>query len=67
MTTITFEEDIKIDKSTWSITILKFLDILKDNGFIPELKELNEKEVTPEILEAFENSKKKDISEFVNL
>ncbi|MDQ7022757.1 MAG: hypothetical protein Q9M97_04460 [Candidatus Gracilibacteria bacterium] len=38
MTTITFEEDVKItDKK---ISIYNFIDILKENNLIPEIKEL---------------------------
>jgi len=54
MTTITFKENIKINKE--SISIFEFIDILKDNGFIPELKEL--KNISEDVMKDYEESLK---------
>jgi hypothetical protein len=69
MTTVTFEfeEDIKISNNKWVINISDFFDILRENEIIPELKELDESQITPEILKAYERSKKLPESSFINL
>jgi len=54
MTTITFEEDIKIDTKTTSV--YDFIDVLKQNNFIPELNEL--KNITPEVMKDYKESLK---------
>jgi len=52
MTTITFEEDIKINTKTTSV--YDFIDVLKQNNFIPELNEL--KNITPEVMRDYKQS-----------
>ena len=52
MTTVVFEEDIKItDKK---VSIYNFIDILKENNLIPEIKEL--KNVNSDVLKDYNES-----------
>ena len=69
MTTVTFEfeEDIKIKNNKSKINVWEFIEILKENEIIPELRELNELEITPEIMEAYNKAKNSDESNFVNI
>lgn len=67
MTTITFEENIKISTEKQVFKIYEFLEILWENWYIPVLKELPEDEITPEILNAYNESKKSSKSDFINL
>ncbi len=69
MTVVTFEfeEDIKIKNNKSKISIWDFFQILKENEIIPELRELDESEITPEIMESYSKAKNSDNSSFVNL
>jgi len=52
MTTVIFEEDIKITDE--KISIYNFIDILKENNLIPEIKEL--KNVNSDVLKDYNES-----------
>lgn len=57
MTTLTFKENIIIDNKK-PINITDFLEILSKQWFLPSIEELNNDEITPEILNSFLLSKK---------
>jgi len=65
MTTITFEEDLKISGDNKTMNVESFLTILEENGYFPVLRELDESEITPEIKEKYEEAKKAD--DYVNI
>jgi len=67
MTTITFEENIKIDTEKQVFKIYEFLEILWENWYFPILKELPKDEITPEILNAYKESKKTPKNDLINL
>ena len=52
MTTVIFEEDIKITDE--KVSIYNFIDILKENNLIPEIKEL--KNVNSDVLKDYNES-----------
>jgi len=52
MTTVVFEEDIKITNK--KISIYNFIDVLKENNLIPEIKEL--KNVNSDVLKDYNES-----------
>ncbi len=58
MTTLIFKEDIKIANTKKSISVDDFLEILSNQWFLPKLEELNDDEITQDIMQSFLLSKK---------
>ncbi len=57
MTTVTFEESIKISWWKSKMSVYDFIDILVENWFFPKLEKLSKSEITPEIMDSFLASK----------
>ena len=66
MTTITFEENIKIKKSKFK-NILDLKYYLEEHFYFTNLMELDESETTQKIKNRMEETKKMDASNFVNI
>ena len=66
MTTITFEENTKINKRKFK-NISDFKKYLENNSYIIELKKLRDSEITPRIIKKMKETKKLSRSEFTNI
>lgn len=66
MTTITFEENIKIDKRKFK-NISDFKKYLENNSYIIELKKLGKSDITPQILKKMKDAKRLSRAEFTNI
>ncbi|MCH2188661.1 hypothetical protein MK079_02430 [Candidatus Gracilibacteria bacterium] len=58
MTTINFEEDIRVKQSGKTLKVEEFFGVLEENGYFPLLHEATEDEITPEIQSSYLESKK---------
>lgn len=66
MTTITFQEDIKIDKFEFK-GLADFRDYLKNCLFSVNLEKMDESEITSEIRKKMDETKKLSASYFTNI
>jgi hypothetical protein len=66
MTTITFEENIKINKYKFK-NISDFREYLENNSYIIELKKMKNSEITPRIIKKMKETKKLSRLEFANI
>ena len=66
MTTITFEENIKIKKRKFR-DISDFRRYLEKNTYFTELKKLKKTEITPNMIKKMKETQRLGISKFVNL
>lgn len=66
MTTITFEENIKINKYKFK-NISDFKEYLENNSYIIELKKLRNSEITPRMIKKIKETKNLSMSEFANI
>ncbi|MEK7150246.1 MAG: hypothetical protein AAB736_01425 [Patescibacteria group bacterium] len=66
MTTITFENDIKIKKSKFK-DIDDFRNYIEDNFYVVELKKVSKSEIPPKIMGKMKETKKLKKSRFINI
>lgn len=66
MTTITFEENIKIGRSKFK-NISDFKNYLEENFYFSKLEKLDDSEITSEMISKMKETKKLKSSDFVNL